>query len=117
MSELNIINNIDEMRSNETYKKASAICEKHGYVLSIFVNNKYENDEMKTVSIRPNGNVKYLPDVIYNSESGFCIDTLANGFLTMDEYPEFMKANEQAFEMVTELKAIPENEWPCIVKY
>lgn len=121
MSETKFVKTEEEIRNNETYKKVKAICEKHGYNLWCIINEVYDSFSIQRLQVNP---VKeYAPDVYYNDKSAFTsnkpnyqfeIQTTAFGALSIKEYPKFMKAVEDAYELVKELSDIPVESWPTI---
>lgn len=124
MSEKVFVTNREELDTVEVYQKAKAICEKYGYELWVMLNEVYEAGySFPKLQVFKKIENKYGPDIFYSNiapfRSGekdyqFQIQTTSYGSLNMEEYPKFMKATENAYEMVKELSEIPVETWPCI---
>jgi hypothetical protein len=117
---MRFVESVEEMENNETFKKVSAMCDKYGYSLYTMVNRVWTRYNMPIIQINKKNDNRYAPLISYTSrhfdgnDYHFEIQTTSYGSLDMDEYPKFLKATSDAYELVKELSQISIDEWPAV---
>lgn len=99
------------MRDNATFKKIDSICKKYGYELYAAYVEVYESgNKYPRVSISKVQ--KFHPEIYYNNNlldkkvNYFSIQTTSYGSLEKEEYEEFLKGCQDAYNLVSELEKI-----------
>lgn len=117
---MRFVESVEDMENNETFKKVAAMCDKYGYSLYTMVNRVWSKYNMPVIQINKKNDNRYAPEISYTSKTfggndyRFEIQTTSYGSLDMDEYQKFMKAINNACELVKELSQISVDEWPAV---
>ena len=109
----------DILNKNTTYVEMKNIADKYEYFISsAFI----QNNKVHINIYQCNGN-RFSPDVYFNSAnldnstSEFRIMTTSYGSLNMEEYAEFIKCVNNAYNMGSELEKIDTSKLPNFDKY
>lgn len=100
------------MRDNATFKKIDSICKKYGYELYDAYVKVYEKSGNKYPRVSIRKVQKFHPEIYYNNSlldkkvNYFSIQTTSYGSLEKEEYEEFLKGCQDAYNLVSELEKI-----------
>lgn len=106
---------IKEDKSTAVVSQIESLCKAYGYELMHAYNAQYREGGRKflNISIRNDGTNKYAPELSVDKRShDVMIMTTSYGSIGIDEYKEFIKACNNAYDLAKKLSEINFDDLP-----